>query len=221
VPRIYCSICSKRIPTGDLCDECGRELEGASPEALAQYVASTRVSPAAPATPPTTSSPTPASLTLSDPRIPAPEFVAALRQAGLSAQQIADELQISLSQAKELVKASQRSDLFEVTREWAARRFIPKILANLDRALDTDADGTFSLQVAKDMKIWDQPKTGATEPEMGEEVDSFESWKISVTKKTKNAGRREDGPVVAEFSDGEVLQANETDAESGSEEGSD
>jgi hypothetical protein len=146
--------------------------------------------------------------------------VAALRQAGLTPIQIAEQLQVSVSTAKELVKQSQQTDLFEATRQWAAQRFIPKILANLDRALDADADGTFSLQVAKDMRIWEAPKAGTNEPSMGED-DTFESWKIQVTKKTKNAARREDGPVVTRYRDGEVIQADAADAESGSAEGSD
>jgi hypothetical protein len=220
MPRIHCQICAKRISSGDLCEECGDELVDASPEALAEYIASTRVSPAAPATSPSTSTPPPTSLSLTDPRIPAPEFVAALRQAGLTPIQIAEQLQVSVSTAKELVKQSQQTDLFEATRQWAAQRFIPKILANLDRALDADADGTFSLQVAKDMRIWEAPKTGTNEPNMGED-DTFESWKIQVTKKTKNAARREDGPVVTRYRDGEVIQADAADAESGSAEGSD
>lgn len=220
MPRSNCSVCNKRIADGNLCEECARELDGVSSEALEEYVTSLSAPPAAPAAPPSVSAPAPTNTALSDPRLPAPEFAAALRNSGLTPQQIAAELQITVSTAKELVRQGQRSDLFNATREWAAQRFIPKILANLDRALNNDIDGTFSQQIAKDMGIWTDPKAGTSAPEVGPD-DSFESWKFEVTKKVKSAARRQDGPVVAEFSDGEVVQAEPADAESGSPEGRD
>lgn len=170
-----------------LCPKCQAALSPlseAEAARLATYVATHPVP-----TPPektvarvTTSSPTQVERQLTDPRVPAPETILVYKQLGYTSQEIADMFAISLAQTRRLITAGHRGTLADSARDYIAQQFIPKVLANIDAALQDDKSARLSVEIADKLGLLSE--SAASRPPSGDEVtETFESYRLSILKR--------------------------------------
>lgn len=107
---------------------------------------------------------------------PSVTAAAKLQLAGLKRTEIAEALGVSVYKAKRLLSAAQRNGIIEFFRDYASERFVPKILANIEIALDHDETGEFSLELAKNMGLT-VPRTQVEAPPVPEGSFTLEQYR--------------------------------------------
>jgi hypothetical protein len=119
---------------------------------------------------------------LSDPRVPAPELVMVYKQLGYTSQEIADLFEISVSQTRRLLTAGNRETIADSARDYIAKQFVPKLLANIDAALNNDTSARLSLEIADKLGLL--ADSAASRPRGDESVtETFESYRLSILKR--------------------------------------
>jgi hypothetical protein len=116
---------------------------------------------------------------LKDARLPKPELVLAMEQAGLDKKQIAEELGISIRTTKALLSDAQRGTALSFARDYLLRDVVSTAIAKVKAGVETDNKGEFSLDVLNKLGVF--PKE-APEPSKGGEW-SFEEFRATVTKR--------------------------------------
>lgn len=115
-----------------------------------------------------------------DPRVPSPEQVKALQIAGLKTREIAEALSLSVDQTRRLLTAANRNSIADFARDYMAKTFVPKILANIELALDNDPRAELSLELMKNMGL-----SIESAPPSGPQDETFEQFRMTLTKRIR------------------------------------
>jgi hypothetical protein len=147
---------------------------------------------------------------LKDARIPKPELLLAMEQAGLDKKQIAEELGLSLRTTKALLSDAQRGSALSFARDYLLRDVVSTALAKVKAGVETDNKGEFSLEVLS--KLGTFPKEAAPAAQMGE--GGFEEFRMSVLRRYKAPSEAPQAPngtiIEAETVNESNTQGNST-----------
>lgn len=135
---------------------------------------------------------------LKDLRIPRPELLVAMEQAGMDKKQIAEELGISLRTAKAILSDKERIATLAYARDWLIRDVISTAITKVKMGVETDDKGEFSLDFLTKMGVF--PKE---QKEQAPIAQGFEEWRMSILRRTPPA-------IEAEIIDGESSESRET-----------
>lgn len=202
-----CDICGVRARRAEsagtvtLCGHCFTALSPLSQAELVRldaYVSDHPVSlsPAPKHTRPTaTISPVSEQLTSHE---PTPDTVLTFRKLGYKTEEIADLLQISRSQTRRLLTLANRGTLAETARDFIHTQFLPKVLANIDAALNADSSAEISLKLADKLGLLEPSATSSPPGGADGETTTFETYRLSILKRRTTHHPAEPAPTTVD-----------------------
>jgi hypothetical protein len=131
---------------------------------------------------------------LKDARLPRPEMLVAMEQAGLDKKQIAEELGISLRTTKALLSDAQRASSLGFARDYLLRDVASLALAKVKMGVETDNKGDFSLDLLNKLGVF--PKEAAPAAQVGE--GGFEEFRMRVTRRYQAPQPAQEAAIEAE-----------------------
>lgn len=143
---------------------------------------------------------------LRDARLPKPELVLAMEQAGLDKKQIAEELGISVRTTKALLSDAQRGSALSFARDFLLRDVVSTALAKVKAGVETDNKGDFSLDVLNKLGVF--PKEAPTAQPKGEW--SFEEFRSTVVRRYTTPQAAQNEPAI----EAEVINEDQTQGNS-------
>jgi hypothetical protein len=132
---------------------------------------------------------------LRDARLPRPEVLVAMEQAGMDKKQIAEELGISLRTTKALLSDAQRGAGLSYARDWLLRDVIPTALAKVKMGVETDSKGDFSLDLLNKLGVF--PKEAVQAAPVGE--GDFEELRMSLIRRHSAKKQAPETAIEAEI----------------------
>jgi hypothetical protein len=137
---------------------------------------------------------------LKDARIPRPELLVAMEQAGMDKKQISEELGISLKTTKAILSDKERIGILAYARDYLLRDVFATAIAKVKLGVETDNKGEFSLELLGKMGVF--PKE---QKELAPVEEGFEEWRMKVTRRVAP-----DTAIEAEVIHGESRSEGET-----------
>jgi len=143
---------------------------------------------------------------LKDARLPKPELLVAMEQAGMDKKQIADELGISLRTTKALLSDAQRASSLGFARDYLLRDITSLALAKVKMGVETDSKGDFSLELLGKLGVF--PKEAAQAAPVGE--GGFEEFRMRVTRRYQAPQPAQEPSIEAEIINENQAQGDPT-----------
>lgn len=184
-----CGVHARRAESASpvrLCSKCARALLPLSPQEAVRLQVYAAKHPVAITAQPKRA-PTvvihPVSEELLPPPPTTPETVLTFRKLGYSTDEIAALLQIPPSRARRLLTLANRGGLAETARDFIHTQFLPKLLKNIDKALDADEGAEISLKLADKLGLLEPSAPSGPPVEAEGETTTFETYRLSILKR--------------------------------------